>query len=183
MQDGILRLATLASATTQEPTLATLNSSLEEFRKSEKELRERLFVIQVAKKYDWEAANKMARRKAGEFDNPELAKVLEEREKREEKAKKDKARLAMTFKAKRGGRYYGAMSNFRGGYQGHQSYGPGPLAMTSQFSQDFGVAKRGSFSQNYNQGSRFGRWLPKEDYKCHNCHQTGHYFASCPNRK
>ena len=57
-------------------------AALVDFRKSELELRDRLFVCQVAKKYGWEDANKMARRKAGEFDDPELTKVLEEREKR-----------------------------------------------------------------------------------------------------
>ncbi len=57
-------------------------ASLDDFRKSETELRDRLFICQVAKKYGWEDANKMARRKAGEFEDPELAKILEEREKR-----------------------------------------------------------------------------------------------------
>ena len=179
-----MRLATLASGTTEEATLATLNNSLEEFRKSEKELRERLFVIQVAKKYDWEAANKMARRKAGEFNDPELAKVLEEREKRDEKAKKEKARLSMSFKAKRSGRYYGAISNFRGGYQGYQGYGPGPSTMTSQSSQDLGSARRGSFfAQSQNQGFRFGGRPARGEEKCHNCQQTGHFIKFCPNRK
>ena len=99
LQDGILRLSAIAAATTNEASLRELDSSLEEFRKSEREMRERLFVIQVAKKYDWEAANKMARRKAGEYDDPELAKVLEEREKRDEREKKEKARLATSMKA------------------------------------------------------------------------------------
>jgi hypothetical protein len=71
-------------------TLAGINSSLDEFQKSDKELRERLFVVQVAKKYDWDAANKMARCKAGEYDDPELTKVLEERERKEEKAKRSR---------------------------------------------------------------------------------------------
>ena len=117
LQDGILKLSAIAAATTNEASLRELDSSLEEFRKSEREMRERLFVIQVAKKYDWEAANKMARRKAGEYDDPELAKVLEEREKRDEREKKEKARLATSMKAKRGGRFFGGAgaTAFRGG--------------------------------------------------------------------
>ena len=85
LQDAILRLALLASTTTAENTLGELNNSLTELRKSDKELRDRLFVVQVAHRYDWVAANKVARRKAGEYDDPELTKVLEEREKKEEK--------------------------------------------------------------------------------------------------
>ena len=85
LQDAILRLANLATTTTAENTLTELNNSLTELRKADKELRERLFVVQVAHRYDWDAANKVARRKAGEFDDPELTKVLEEREKKRKK--------------------------------------------------------------------------------------------------
>ena len=81
MQDAILAFvkleAKLEGALQQEA-----KASLADFRKSETELRERLFVCQVAKKYGWEDANKMARRKAGEFEDPDLTKVLEEREKK-----------------------------------------------------------------------------------------------------
>ena len=76
----------MAATVTAEVTLGELNASFEELRKADKELRERLFVLQVARKFDWDAANKMARRKAGDYDDPELAKVLEEREKKEEKS-------------------------------------------------------------------------------------------------
>ena len=180
LQDGILRLAALAATTTAEATLRDLNASLEEFRKSDKELRERLFVIQVAKKYDWEAANKMARRKAGEFDDPELAKVLEEREKREEKEKKDKARLATSFKPKRGG-YYGHPMSFRGAYQG---FGAGPMTVTSRLNQEFGIGRRGAgFNAGQNPGSRFGYRGSREEETCHKCHQAGHFWAKCPNKK
>jgi hypothetical protein len=180
LQDGILRLAAVTAATTNEIVLRELNSCLEEFRKSERELRERLFVIQVAKKFDWEAANKMARRKAGEYDDPELAKVLEEREKREEREKKEKARLATSMKAKRGGRFYGGPSPFRGAFH---NYVPGPAMMSPHYSQDFGAARRGLGLPT---GPSFGsirRRPPREDEKCHTCNQTGHFWKYCPNKK
>ena len=181
LQDGILKLSAIAAATTNEASLRELDSSLEEFRKSEREMRERLFVIQVAKKYDWEAANKMARRKAGEYDDPELAKVLEEREKRDEREKKEKARLATSMKAKRGGRFFGGAgaTAFRAGFHG---YGSGPAMMSSHYSQDFGATRQGSgFSTG--QGSGFRRRPAYEDKKCHTCHQIGHFWKSCPNKK
>jgi hypothetical protein len=59
-------------------------------------------VCQVAKRYGWEDANKMARRKGGKYDDLELAKVLEEREKKEEKAKREHAKVAASNTAKRG---------------------------------------------------------------------------------
>ena len=90
LQDAILRLVKHAATVTDAAPLAELTASLDEMRKADKELRDRLFVLQVAKKFDWETANKMARRKAGEYEDPELTKVLEEREKREEKAKRSR---------------------------------------------------------------------------------------------
>jgi hypothetical protein len=77
IQDGILRYARSA-ATLEGNALREAEEILADLRKSENELQQRLFVCQVAKKYGWEDANKMARRKGGAYDDPELAKVLEE---------------------------------------------------------------------------------------------------------
>ena len=55
-------------------------------------MRDRLFVLQVWRKYDQETADKLARRKAGEFLDPELAKVLEEREKKMDREKRERER-------------------------------------------------------------------------------------------
>ena len=72
LQDAILNLIKEAAKLENDP----LGPALADLRKSELELRDRLFICQVAKKYGWEDATKMARRKAGEFEDPELAKVL-----------------------------------------------------------------------------------------------------------
>ena len=44
---------------------------------------------QVWRKYDQETADKFARRKAGEFLDPDLAKVLKEQEKRADRIKRE----------------------------------------------------------------------------------------------
>ena len=157
--------------------MGEMNSSLEELRKADKELRERLFVLQVARKYDWDAANKMARRKAGEYDDPELTKVLEEREKKEEKAKrsrdKERSRSVGTPRSERGRFFSGGPSaSFHRGYQGYSS----PLA--SAYPQEqrsrSGYGRPAGFS--YRQQNR-------EEKTCRICHQTGHFQGSCPNKK
>jgi len=115
----------------------------------------------------------MARRKAGEYDDPELAKVLEEREKRDEREKKEKARLATSMKAKRGGRFFGGAGAlpYRGGFHG---YGSGPAVMSSHYPQDSGATRRGSvYATGPNSG--FRRRPSREDEKCHTCNQTGQF--------
>lgn len=168
----------MAATVTAEVTLGELNASFEELRKADKELRERLFVLQVARKFDWDAANKMARRKAGDYDDPELAKVLEEREKKEDKIKRDREKeRAKSFNspnAKRG-RFQGSStsSSFaRNGYQGYSS----PLA--SNYAHDH--RQKGSYGRP--QGSGYGQ--PRRDEQtCNNCHQKGHFWKTCPNKK
>ena len=98
LQDAILRLAQYAASVAEEAPLAVMHATLEEMRKADKELRDRLFILQVAKKFDWETANKMARQKAGEYEDPELAKVLEEKEKKEEKGEETMGEREETFR-------------------------------------------------------------------------------------
>ena len=71
-------ISTLAAGATKRED----ENILVELRNSEESMRDRLFVLQVWRKYDQETADKPARRKAGEYLDPELAKVLEEREKK-----------------------------------------------------------------------------------------------------
>ena len=48
---------------------------------------------QVWKKYNFEMATKLHRQMMGEFEDPRLVKLVEEEEKKEEKAKRDKEKL------------------------------------------------------------------------------------------
>ncbi|KZR95930.1 Uncharacterized protein APZ42_010011, partial [Daphnia magna] len=50
----------------------------------------RLFILTIWRKFDYATADKVARRKAGEYLDADLAKVLEERDKREIKRKREK---------------------------------------------------------------------------------------------
>jgi hypothetical protein len=141
-----------------------------ELRKAEDELRQRLFVCQVAKRYGWEDANKMARRKGGEYDDPELAKVLEEREKKEEKAKRDRAKSAGSGGAKRG-RFASSLGTSKGsGYVARQNNSP--LAAVDQSSS----RSRGGYA-------RRPQAQASSDLKCYVCGGFGHYFRHCPDRK
>ncbi len=48
-------------------------SAIVEFRKADESMQDRLFVLQVWRRYDQETADKLARKKAGEFLDPELS--------------------------------------------------------------------------------------------------------------
>ena len=63
---------------------------LTEMRKADEFMRERLYILQVWRKYDFETANKLARKKAGVFLDPDLVKVLKEREKRMDREKRER---------------------------------------------------------------------------------------------
>ena len=51
-------------------------------------------------KFDYQTANKLAQKKAGEYEDPDLAKVLEDREKAKEREKRDEKRAREVQKAK-----------------------------------------------------------------------------------
>ena len=166
LQDAILKLAPLA-ALLEGDQRKNVEDSLEDFRKSEAELRNRLFICQVAKSFGWEDANKMARRKAGEFDDPELAKVLEEREKKNEKAKRDKAKAEAERGTKR--KFQHGNSNFRNNNSGTQNNSPLANLYTA-------TASSSRYQGVYNQRP------PPKDIKCFIC-EGGHYVKFCPQRK
>lgn len=90
-QDTIKRMANLAAKNPEgEGVLAEVNQALNELRATDKMLRDKLLVLLMAKEQGWPAAKKLARRMNGEYENPHVAKVLEEEEKRKEKERKDK---------------------------------------------------------------------------------------------
>ena len=78
---------------------------MEDAHKTEAGMRARLFVLQVARKYDLATAHKMSRCKAGKYDDSDLAKVLEENEKRDEKLKRERERAKSQSPAAKRGRF------------------------------------------------------------------------------
>jgi hypothetical protein len=55
-----------SAVTLKDDDVTNLNEFLGSARKCEVQLRARLFVLQVARKYGWDNANKMSRSKAGD---------------------------------------------------------------------------------------------------------------------
>ena len=179
LQDSILALATLATlaATANGEGLASMTEVLAGMRASDTHLRARLFVLQVARTYSWEHAHKMSRRKAGEYEDPDLAKVLEEMDKKEEKSKREseKDRRKAAEGAKRG-RFSGPQFN-----RGAQNYGGyrSPLAT----SYTGGRSQGASNSYGYRSAGGTRPRQADEDKKCNNCQEKGHFWRACPSRK
>lgn len=178
-QDAILALKRLA-AVLEGANLATANESLAGFRKSDKELRNRLYVLQVWRKYDYQTAHKLAQKKAGEFEDPDLVKILEDREKAKEKEKREalKARdsqrsksFSPSFKRPRP-----AGPAFTRGSGGHSN---SPLAGT------YGQYKYGGGGYNARGGAKSGPGASssKATKNCFVCGELGHFFNECPTKK
>ena len=172
LQNLILRLAKVAAKATDEQ-LTEVNICLTDARKTDGEMRARLFVLQVARKYDLATAHKMSRRKAGEYDDPDLAKVLEENEKREDKLKRDRERAKSQSPATKRGRFGPGNNMFQRsssvGFQ-HQS---SPLA----------AAYPGARPAGYGGFSRKSVFQTREPKGCNSCGQIGHFIKHCPNKK
>ncbi len=112
----------------------------------------------------------MARRKGGEYDDPELAKVLEEREKKEEKAKRDRAKSGGTSGAAKRG-HFGSSASRSSGYGARQNNSPlAAVDQSSSRSRGGGYARR-------------PQTQAPADLKCYVCGGFGHYFKYCPDRK
>ena len=161
IQEGILQLEKAVAALPQDKQGDT-KAALATIKKADVVLRERLFVLQVWRKYDQETAEKLARRKAGEFEDPELTKVLDEREKRLEREKrereKDRERFRNPAKRYKGGAHsYGESGSSYGGSSPRLSSVP--------------------------RGQSRGGKRPGAENRCHLCGSQEHFFRSCPNKK
>ena len=177
-QDAILSLAKLASELEGEQ-LAAANSSLEGFRKSDKELRNRLFILQVWRKFDYQTANKLAQKKAGEYEDPDLAKVLEDREKAKEKEKRDEKRAREAREAQK-------TKPFSPSFKRARTVGPAYVRGPGQASTS-GASTYGQYRQSHGArgGGRGGasHSSSKSDKNCFICGEPGHFFNECPNKK
>lgn len=167
LQNGILSSVALISKLAAGSTKREAEDVLVELRKSEESMRDRLFVLQVWRKYDQETADKLARRKAGEYLDPELAKVLEEREKKMDRERREREtgrNLAIDQNATGVTRHTASISD-----RVHQITEPIiPV-------DGFGYGGRG--------GSVRGGKRPGPELKCHLCGDPGHFFKQCPTKK
>ena len=175
-QDAILVLAKLASGLEGEK-LADAKSSLEGIRKSDKLLRERLFVLQVWRKYDYQTAHKLAAKKAGEYEDPDLTKILEDREKAKEK---DKRELQRAREAQRS-------RSFTPTKRAKMSGPPFVRAVagqtTGQQATTYGQYRQTGYNNRGGAGGGAGPSKSKADKNCFICGETGHFFKECPTKK
>ena len=92
VQNSIIQTVKLIAKIEHGAMRTEAEAVLTEMRKADETMRDRLYILQVWRKFDFETADKLARRKAGEFLDPDLSILLEQREKRMEREKRDRAK-------------------------------------------------------------------------------------------
>jgi len=165
VQNDIISLSKLI-AKISAPLKVEGDGVLAEFRKPDESMRDRLFVLQVWRCYDHDTADKLDRVKAGEFLDLDLAKVLESREKRLDREKREREKETSSSRPKhhRGGATYN-----------------GDSASGSHDSGGFHSTGRGGFGGRG--GGARGTKRPAPDRTCFTCGKTGHFFKNCPDKK
>lgn len=169
VQNTILSLAAL-NAKLPEANTAEAGEVLSELRKADVSMRERLFILQVWRKYDQDTADKLYRRKAGEFLDPELAKVLEEREKKIEREKRERERERERFRT--------SSKRFKGGTFHHGDFNSG-----SSDNAGYPSPNRGGYVTRGRGGGSRGGKRPGPENKCYLCGSPDHFFKSCPSKR
>ena len=177
-QNAILSFSKLA-AKLEGTNLAEADSSLADFRKSDKELRDHLYVLQVWRKFNYQIAHKLQMKKAGDFEDPDLVKLIEEWEKAKEKDRREAQRSRDAQKAKA----FTPNNNFKRARTSGPSFSRGggghsssPLATT------YGQYKQGYGGYNSRGGGKTGG-SSKADKNCFICGEPGHFFNKCPTKK
>ena len=140
---------------------------LESYRKAEELLRNRLYILHIWRKFDYETASKLHKKKNGEYNDPDLEKILEDREKREEKSKRERERArSVTPNGPKRQRFMNSPNYNRGGSFRSHSY-----------DRPSGSGYRGGARPAFSQRE------PRPDLKCHICGEAGHFFKDCKNKK
>ncbi len=155
-QNGILESVSLIARMAAGAEKDLANAALGEFRKAHELMRGRLFILQVWRKYDNATADKVSRRKAGELLDPDLAKVIEENDKRDAKREREKDRAATQAKRFKGNPAVDSAAGPSGGHRGHSPRG------------------RGGYSRGGRQST------PREERKCYVCGLPDHLARNCP---
>ena len=183
-QNGIIAMTKSVASMETGPVKTAAIAILDDFKKSEEALRDRLFVLQVWRRYDYDTSNEMARMKAGEFEDPHLAKTLEKREKRMDREKRererDKTRHQQQPKRSRGGAphygYPGGVPHY--GYAAHYGYA-GSYDNGQQPHGRGGYAQRGRGGHSQVKISK----KPSAINTCHTCGGTDHFYKQCTVKK
>ncbi|XP_045028545.1 uncharacterized protein LOC116931312 [Daphnia magna] len=156
-QNGILGSLRLIATMEQGANKIAAKDVLAEFRKAHELMRQRLFILTIWRKFDYATADKVARRKAGEYLDPDLAKVLEEKDKREIKRerKKEKDRSRGQGKRFRGNHSYqvdfGAGPSNPRGYHGHGANKPDliQVPLSTKITQDNNVTEQSNINDDH----------------------------------
>jgi len=103
VQNGILMAVRVIATMEAGAPKTEATAALDHFRKSDKVMRQRLFILKVWRKHGQDIATQLASVKAGELLDPDLAKLLKEKQKSEQKIQRDlaKDRAAVQQQAKR----------------------------------------------------------------------------------
>jgi len=158
-QNSIITLRPLAARLTAE-NKAAADAVLTELRKMDESNRDRLFILQVWRKHGQDAADSLARRKAGEYLDPDLSQVLEDQAKKRERGEKEKERSNRPKRGRGGASYYN-----------NDEYGPGPSGAPGYSAHGRGgysATGRGGYGSGRG-GSAGGGKRPGNDNKCHIC--------------
>ena len=175
VQDSIITLINIAAKNPEGEGVATgIVQVLDELKATDKAFREKLLVLQMAKEKGWKAAEKLQRRLNGEYENPHVAKVMEEEEKQKEKDKKEREKERSKPGPYRPRKSFPFRGNFRQMAPPMMMTGPGNFY--SQPSPQFHPY------QGFSQFRPTRQQASDEDKTCHRCGQLGHLIKYCPMR-
>jgi hypothetical protein len=167
-QNGILGSLRLIATVEEGANKTAAKDVLAEFRKAHELMRQWLFILTILRKFDYATADKVARTKAGEYLDADLAKVLEEKDKREVKREREKEKDRSCCQGKQ----------FKGSHSYQVDFGAG--SSNPRGYHGYGVqASRGGRGGS----TRGGGQVSTTERRCYVCQSLEHFARNCPNRK
>lgn len=167
-QTGILASLKLIATMREGADKTAAKDAIAEFRKAHEVMRKRLFILTIWRKFDYTTADKVARRKAGEYLDADLAKVLEEKDRTEAKREREKEK----------DRSHGQGKRFKGNQSHQVEFGAGSTN-TRGYQGRSGLSWRGGRGGPFRGKSE----VPTTDRRCYVCQSLEHFARNCPNRK